>query len=94
MYTWSYARDLLERVLATFVQGFIGAITLDALVGEDPISGLYAAGVAGLAGVLSLLKGLVATQVGSQQSASLVPSIGPRPTPRRPGHDSVGGVGL
>lgn len=62
-------RDIVERVIATFVMAFIGGLlTLD-------IAGLKLAGLAGVAAVLSLLKGLVATRVGKITSASLDPVV-------------------
>ncbi len=65
-----YARDLAERVVATFVQAFIAALSLQAVLGD--VDALRSAGIAGVAAVLSLLKGLVAKGVGDSDSASLV----------------------
>lgn len=64
----TYARDLMERVTATFVQGFVGGIVV-----TQPLdaSMWYAAAAGGAAAVLSLLKGLLAKFRGHADSASL-----------------------
>jgi hypothetical protein len=64
----TYGSDLLERVTVTFLQGFAGAFVI-----TQPLdaSMWYAAGAAGVAASLSLLKGLVAKLRGDSDSASL-----------------------
>lgn len=68
-----YLKDLLERVVSTFLAGFFGTVSLD--LTSITNLGWKAWLVAGAgAGVLSVVKGLAARYVGSQTSASLVPS--------------------
>jgi hypothetical protein len=64
----TYVRDLIERVLSTFVQGFIGGIAI-----TQPLNGSmwYAALAGGVGAVLALIKGLIARGWGTGNSASL-----------------------
>ena len=68
----TYARDLLERVLTTFLQAFIGGIVI-----TQPLNGSmwYAAGAGGVGAALSLLKGLVARWRDVTNSASLAKGV-------------------
>lgn len=71
----SFVRDLVERVAWTFAQAFLGAITLPALVdivsgGEAAMPTLHAALLAGAAAVLSMLKGVAASRLGTPGTAS------------------------
>lgn len=71
----TYARDLFERVLATFVVTAAGL-----LIAAGPADMLSASfwegvGAAGLAAVGSLVKGLVAKVVGDKNSASAAPGV-------------------
>ena len=68
----NWLRDLAERVVTTFAAGFLGAVSLD-------VASITALGwkawlvTGGVAGGLSVLKGLAARFVGSSGSASLDP---------------------
>jgi len=68
----TYARDLLERVLVTFLQAFVGGIAI-----TQPLDGSmwYAAGAGGVAAVLALLKGLLARFRSVTNSASLAKGV-------------------
>ena len=68
----TYARDLLERVLTTFLQATIGGIVI-----TQPLDGSmwYAAGAGGVGAVLALLKGLVARWRDVTNSASLAKGV-------------------
>ncbi len=68
----TYARDLVERVLATFLQAFIGGIVI-----TQPLDGSmwYAAAAGGIGAVLALLKGLVARRRDVTNSASLARGV-------------------
>lgn len=68
----TYARDLLERVLSTFLQAFIGGIVI-----TQPLNGSmwYAAGAGGVGAVLALAKGLVARWRDVTNSASLAKGV-------------------
>ncbi|MFE3495250.1 hypothetical protein ACFXOS_19625 [Streptomyces sp. NPDC059175] len=68
----TYARDLLERVLATFLQAAIGGIVI-----TQPLNGSmwYAAGAGGIGAALSLLKGLAARWRDVTNSASLAKGV-------------------
>ncbi|MFE7347534.1 hypothetical protein [Streptomyces fimicarius] len=68
----TYARDLAERVLSTFLQAFVGALVL-----AQPLD-LHmwqAAAAAGVAAAGSLLKGLVARWRDVTNSASLAKGV-------------------
>lgn len=63
-----YARDLAERVLVTFVEGFLGTLVVTRMSDED----MWLAAVGGgVAAVCALLKGLAARRVGESDTASL-----------------------
>lgn len=68
----AYGRDLLERVLTTFLQAFIGGVAV-----TQPLDGSmwYAALAGGVAAVLALLKGLFARLRGATNSASLAKGV-------------------
>lgn len=68
----TYARDLVERVLTTFLQAFVGA-----LVVTQPLdlSMWRTAGLAGVAAAVALLKGIVARVVSVTNSASLAKGV-------------------
>lgn len=74
----TYVRDLIERVASTFVVTFLGTLVTGGwfdLAHVRDVSALQAAGLAGIAAVLSFVKGLVAKFVANQDSASLAPGV-------------------
>jgi hypothetical protein len=79
-----YILDLIERVGWTFLQAFgaelvaSGWFTVD---GVTDLSVLQKAGIAGIAAVLSVIKGLVAKGVGSPNTAALLPAAAETPDP-------------
>ncbi|OLE27963.1 MAG: hypothetical protein AUG44_08725 [Actinobacteria bacterium 13_1_20CM_3_71_11] len=69
-----YVKDLLERVMTSFIAGFVGAVGLDVTSITD--LGWKAWLIAGAgAGIVSVVKGVLAKGVGDSQSASMAPSI-------------------
>jgi hypothetical protein len=69
----AYLRDLIERATWTFTQAFASALIVGGVFDVNGIRNLsawQAAALAGVASVLSLLKGLAAKFVGSPDSAS------------------------
>lgn len=68
----TYARDLAERVLATFLQAFVGGLVL-----TQPLDlGMWqAAAVGGVAAAASLVKGLIARWRDVTNSASLAKGV-------------------
>ncbi|MGX1514993.1 hypothetical protein [Streptomyces collinus] len=68
----TFGRDLLERVLSTFLQSFVGGIVV-----TTPLDGSmwYAAGAGGVGAVLALGKGLVARWRSITNSASLAKGV-------------------
>lgn len=68
----SYARDLAERVVTTFVEAFAAGVVLTAPLDVEM---WHAAALGGVAAVGALLKGLVAKAVGRTDSASLSRSV-------------------
>ena len=73
-----YAIDLLERVAATFVQAFLGALVAGGWFDIDGIrdmSIVQTAGVAGIVAVLAVVKGVVAKFVSDRNSASLASGV-------------------
>ncbi len=71
----TYTLDLLERIIWTFL-GAAGAVALAAGPADMlTVSFWQGAGTAGLAAVVTLLKGLIARVVGQKNSASTAPSV-------------------
>lgn len=74
----TYVRDLVERVAATFVQAFLGALVAGNWFDVSHIRDLsivQTAGVSGIVAVLSLIKGLVAKGISNRNSASTAPGV-------------------
>ncbi|KOG73559.1 hypothetical protein ADK77_08520 [Streptomyces antibioticus] len=71
----TYARDLIERVIWTF----LGTTAAVALAGGPAdmlsVSFWQGAGTAGLAAVATLVKGLAARLIGPKNSASTAPGV-------------------
>ncbi len=65
----TYAKDLAERVVWTFLAA-VGSFAVANPAGWLEVSTWQAAGLAGAAAVVTLLKGLGARYVGSRNSAS------------------------
>ena len=65
-----FSRDLVERVVATFVQAALGAMTSNSMfdLGVDQWKMMAGAGIAAAS---SVLKGALATQLGTKGTASL-----------------------
>jgi len=70
----AYLKDLLERVVATFAAGFVAALVADwtGAIPSDWKAWLLS-GV--LAGVVAVVKGVLAKKVGDPGTASVVPSL-------------------
>ncbi|GGY81054.1 hypothetical protein CP967_08695 [Streptomyces nitrosporeus] len=68
----TYARDLAERVIATFLQAFVGGLVLTT---PFDIGMWQAAAVGGVGAALSLVKGLVARWRAVTHSASLARGV-------------------
>ena len=64
--------DAAERVIATYVQAFLGLVIAGG-VGAINLGTLRAAAVAAIPAALSVLKAIVASRVGSPDDASLLP---------------------
>lgn len=71
----TYARDLAERVVATFVTAFVGVAIAAGPAGLFSASLWEGAAAAGVAAVGSLLKGLLARAVGDKNSASTAAGV-------------------
>ena len=65
-----FSRDLVERVVATFVQASLGAMTSNSMFDLGVDQWKMMAG-AGIAAAISVLKGALATQLGTKGTASL-----------------------
>ena len=65
-----FSRDLVERVVATFVQASLGAMTSNSMfdLGVDQWKMMAGAGVAA---AISVLKGAMARKLGTKGTASL-----------------------
>jgi hypothetical protein len=71
----TYARDLVERIVWTFLVA-AGGVALAAGPGDMFSASFWeTVGVAGIAAVGSLLKGLVAKVIGQRNSASTAPGV-------------------
>ncbi|MEU2992888.1 hypothetical protein ABZ772_21520 [Streptomyces griseoincarnatus] len=68
----TYGRDLLERVISTFLQAFIGGIVV-----TTPLDGSmwHAAAAGGVGATIALVKGLVARWRDVTNSASLAKGV-------------------
>ena len=64
-------KDLIERVLATFVQAALGAMTSNSMFDLGVDQWKMMAG-AGIAAAISVLKGALAAKVGTKGTASMV----------------------
>ena len=65
-----FTKDLLERVGATFVQASLGAMTSNSMFDLGVDQWKMMAG-AGIAAAISVLKGAMATKLGTKGTASL-----------------------
>lgn len=74
VFTKTFWRDTTERVVASAAGGALAALGADA-VDVLQVDGLAVLGVAGGAALVSLLKALVASRIGSPSSASLDPAV-------------------
>ena len=65
-----FTKDLVERVVATFVQASLGAMTSNSMfdLGVDQWKMMAGAGVAA---AVSVIKGALATKIGTPGTASL-----------------------
>jgi hypothetical protein len=74
MYTKKFWVDAVERVVATYVETFLGLMIGSAFVdsGKLNMGAVTAAAVAALPAALSLIKALVASRLGDPATASLV----------------------
>jgi hypothetical protein len=71
----TYAVDLIERIIWTFL-GAAGAVALAAGPADMlSVSFWEGVGTAGLAAVVTLVKGLLARLIGPKNSASTAPSV-------------------
>lgn len=71
MFSGKFLKDLLERAVATFAQGYVAAVAV--LPGD--ILDFDALKVAAGAAVLSVFKAFAALKVGNEESASLATDI-------------------
>lgn len=71
----TYAQDLFERVVWTFLVAVGGFAVTVGPVGWLHASTWQAAGTAGVAAVLTLMKGLAARYIGNRNSASTARSV-------------------
>lgn len=72
MFTKRFVKDAAERAIATMAQTLLAVLTVDGL--GATIDWEHILTVALVAGLLSVLKSLIATQTGDSRSASLVGS--------------------
>lgn len=73
--TRQLAIDIAERAAATFLQAFL-AVLLAGTALDFSVPALKAAGLAGIAAVLAMLKGVVASRLGDGTAAFLPPTSG------------------
>jgi hypothetical protein len=67
----TYVKDLLERVVVTFLEAFVAALVLSVAVSGLNIENVEAAGLAAIAAVIALVKGLIAKPINNADTASL-----------------------
>lgn len=75
----AYLKDLAERVVATFVAGFVAALAADwtGVIPSDWKAWLLSGAIAG---AVAVVKGVLAKTVGDPQSAAMLPT-----PPQEPG---------
>lgn len=66
----TFVADLCERVIVTFAEALLGAISVYSCLGE--IEWKKALGIAGFSALISFLKCIVARQIKDDKSASLI----------------------
>ncbi|WP_055588546.1 hypothetical protein [Peterkaempfera griseoplana] len=71
----TYALDLTERVLATFVVSAAGVAVAAGPADMFHASFWETVGAAGIAATGSLVKGILARAIGSKRSASIAPGV-------------------
>ena len=71
----TYAKDLAERVIWTFLGGTAAMVVAAGPADMLDASFWKAAGVGGLAAVVTLVKGLAARKIGAKNSASTAPGV-------------------
>jgi Putative lactococcus lactis phage r1t holin len=67
-----FARDMLIRTARTFVQGFLGVVTVDAFSSGFDATLLQTLGMGALAGVFAILTAFAAKPVGNPADASFL----------------------
>jgi hypothetical protein len=67
-----YTKDLLERIIRTFLVTFLGAVLAAAPSGGISLAAVQAAALAGIAAVGSLILGLLSKPIGDTESASIL----------------------
>lgn len=71
-----FARDVIERVVFTYLESFVGLLLASQTPGFN-IGAVQAAAVSALPAALATLKALFASKVGNPESASLSSGVGP-----------------
>ena len=75
--------DTLERTARTFVQGFLGVVTMDAFSqGFDP-SFWQTLGMGALAGLYAVLTAFASKPVGRRDTASVLPEEADKSSPEK-----------
>ena len=67
-----FIRDLLERVVWTFIQSFLGVLAVDQALLDGDLGAVKVAAAAGAAAVASVIKGVAASRLGDKGTASTV----------------------
>lgn len=75
MFSSSWALDTGERVVATFVESFLGIWILTGPADVFNLSTAHTAAAAGVIAAAAALKAAIAAKVGSGSSASLAPQL-------------------
>ena len=68
----TFSRDLLVRTARTFVQGFLGVVTVDAFSAGFDATFLETLGMGALAGVFAILTAFAGKSVGNPEDASFL----------------------
>lgn len=67
----TFIKDLLERVISTFAEGFLGAIATSAVTLGD-VDWVFCLSAGGFAALVAVLKCLAALKIGDKDNASLL----------------------
>ena len=74
IFTAKFWMDVAERSLFTFVETLLAVLTFDAVSGSFSTGWDHIVSIAGIAAFYAVLKGVLASRVGSERTAAILPA--------------------